>query len=133
MPRKYNRAIQLLILILVVGVGLFQWFQKRPQGGGTCEFQNRHAASALDYSQHARCRMKCRDISQDLVEDVYRDGSINCAKSDPTGAKDGSPRYALELEDGSRGRVRVIVADNSGEHVIVTVIRLDEKDHCACP
>jgi Domain of unknown function (DUF4258) len=132
MLRKYSRAIQLLLLILVVGVGLFQWFQKTPQNGAACEFQNRIAATELDYSKHARCRMKCRDIDQDLVEDVYRNGSLNCDKSDPGGTKDGSPRYALELEDGGRGRVRIIVADNDGTHVIVTVIRLDEKDQCAC-
>ncbi len=77
--------------------------------------------------------MKCRDISQALVEDVYRNGSLNCAKSDPRGQKDGTPRYALELEDGIRGRIRIIVGDNPDNDVIITAIRLDEKDQCACP
>jgi hypothetical protein len=135
MARKQTRIFQIILLIVVLAAAVFQFF--RPQGppgnGGVCEFPGRLSPNSLAYSSHARCRMKCREVSQGLVEDVYRDGALNCDKSDPQGTKDGSPRYALEMEDGSRGRVRIIVGDNSGEHVIITVIRLDEKDHCTCP
>jgi hypothetical protein len=135
MQIKRNRILPFLLLALVLSAAIFQFFRQGQgtKGGARCEFSERFSPNALAYSRHARCRMDCRDISEDLVEQVYREGSLNCGKSDPAGAKDGNPRYALEMEDGSRGRVRIIVGDDHNEHVIITVIRLDEKDNCSCP
>ena len=50
--------------------------------------------SYLEYSNHARCRMQCRKISQAEVEEIMRDGKINYNKSDLQNAR--CPRYALE-------------------------------------
>ena len=146
MAKNNRRTINYIVAaigIAAVVIALLQKQSPRKQsnygdrqpgnGSGDCAFQPQHAVGELDYSRHARCRMKCRDISQSLVEDVYQNGSLNCAKSDPSGQTDGTPRFALELEDGIRGRVRIIVGDNPDNDVIITAIRLDEKDNCACP
>lgn len=146
MAKNTRRTINYIAIVLGIAVLAIVLVQKqlpRNQSGygrhypgsssGDCTFRPQNTGAELDYSRHARCRMKCRDISQALVEDVYQNGSLNCAKSDPTGQKDGTPRYALELEDGTRGRVRIIVGDNPDYDVIITAIRLDEKDQCACP
>lgn len=146
MAKNIRKTINYIAVAIGIGLVIIALIQKQTprnqssrgtfdpgSGSGDCAFHPQDVTSALDYSKHARCRMKCRDISQALVEDVYQNGSLNCAKSDPTGQKDGTPRYALELEDGIRGRVRIIVGDNPDNDVIITAIRLDEKDHCACP
>ncbi len=36
--------------------------------------------SFLEYSNHAKCRMQCRKISQAEVEEIMRDGKINYKK-----------------------------------------------------
>ena len=33
--------------------------------------------SELEYTQHARCRMECRKISQNDIQDIMRSGEIN--------------------------------------------------------
>src|SRR5204862_6378576 len=50
--------------------------------------------SYLEYSNHARCRMECRHITQDEVVDIMQNGKINYSKSDLKNPR--CPRYALE-------------------------------------
>lgn len=38
--------------------------------------------SYLEYSNHAKCRMQCRRISQAEVEEIMQEGKINYNKSD---------------------------------------------------
>ncbi len=35
--------------------------------------------SYIEYTEHAKCRMQCRKISQAEVEEIMRDGKINYA------------------------------------------------------
>ena len=64
-----------------------------------------------------------------MVEAVYEDGSVNCEKSGP---KDGDMRYALEKEDERGDVTRVIVEDEGGKHIVITVIRIGGEDQCEC-
>src|SRR5690348_16425343 len=48
--------------------------------------------SLLKYSEHSKCRMDCRHISQHEVEEIMLDGKINYNKSDLKNAR--CPRYA---------------------------------------
>src|SRR6185436_8653631 len=50
--------------------------------------------SFLEYSNHAQCRMNCRHITQQEVQDIMVNGRINYSKSDIKNAR--CPRYALE-------------------------------------
>lgn len=127
---KINRRVfQAIILLLLLAWAVLE-FTRAPQQRRTgCSFPNRDQVASLIYSNHAQCRMRCRDVSAHWVEKVYREGEINCNKSNYT---DENRRYALELEDNRGDRLRVIVADDDGEHVIVTVIRLGKKDRCQC-
>ena len=38
--------------------------------------------SFIEYTEHAKCRMQCRKISQAEVEEIMQDGKINYNKSD---------------------------------------------------
>jgi hypothetical protein len=87
--------------------------------------------SYLEYSNHAKCRMQCRKISQAEVEEIMRDGKINYNKSDLQNAR--CPRYALEGVTRDDQRVRIVYAQCNDKTVVVTVIDLETDFKCDCP
>lgn len=128
--RRNRRLLRSLLLLLVAVYLLYRVSNRNPgDGGENCSFDERVAVTELIYVDHARCRMKCRDVSRKLVEEVYLKGVVNCKKSS---YKDDKPRYALEKRDDRKDKIRVIVEDDNGKHVIITVIRLGKGDHCTC-
>ena len=87
--------------------------------------------SYLQYSNHARCRMECRHITEAEVEETMRDGKINYSKSDLQNAR--CPRYALEEITKDDQRVRIVFAQCNNYTEVVTVIDLDTEWTCDCP
>ena len=87
--------------------------------------------SYLEYSNHANCRMDCRHISKEEVEDIMRNGHINYRKSELQDRR--CPRYALEGVTDDAQRVRVIFAQCDEKTEVVTVIDLDTEWECHCP
>lgn len=85
----------------------------------------------LEYSEHAKCRMKCRKISQAEVEEIMLNGKINYNKSDLQNAR--CPRYALEGVTRDDKRVRIFFAQCNEKTVVVTVIDLETDFKCSCP
>ncbi len=85
----------------------------------------------LEYSNHAKCRMQCRKISQAEVEEIMRDGKINYNKSDLQNAR--CPRYAVEGVTNDNQRVRIVYAQCNDKTVVVTVIDLETDFTCHCP
>lgn len=92
--------------------------------------------SYLEYSNHAKCRMQCRKITQAEVEEIMKDGKINYNKSDlqsrsQSGAR--CPRYAVEGVTGDDQKVRIVYAQCNEKTEVVTVIDLDTDWTCSCP
>lgn len=87
--------------------------------------------SYIQYSNHAKCRMECRHISQAEVEDIMQRGTINYNKSDLQNAR--CPRYALEGLTKDDQRVRIIFAQCNASTTVVTVIDLEHDYSCHCP
>lgn len=85
----------------------------------------------LEYSNHAKCRMQCRKISQAEVEEIMQDGKINYNKSDLQNAR--CPRYAVEGVTRDDQRVRIVFAQCNDKTVVVTVIDLETDFECHCP
>jgi Domain of unknown function (DUF4258) len=85
----------------------------------------------LKISNHARCRMKCRQISMQEIEQIMREGSINYKKSDLQ--KGRCPRYALEGFTSDNQHVRIIFAQCKINTTVVTVIDLETEWSCDCP
>jgi hypothetical protein len=91
--------------------------------------------SYLEYSNHAKCRMQCRKITQAEVEEIMKDGKINYNKSDLQNAR--CPRYAVEGVTVDDQRVRIVYAQCNEKTEVVTVIDESKKcDHfaflCSC-
>lgn len=87
--------------------------------------------SFLEYSEHARCRMECRKISQAEVKQIMQEGKINYNKSEIKNAQ--CPRYALEGVTGDGQRVRIVFAQCNEKTVVVTTIDLETDYACSCP
>jgi hypothetical protein len=91
---------------------------------------NRKPAS-LQFSKHARCRMGCRHIDGDEVNELLEKGAINPHKSDMRAQPD--PRYAVEGVTRDGQQVRIIVAQSPRSSTIVTVIDTGNDWPCNCP
>jgi hypothetical protein len=92
--------------------------------------------SYLQYSNHAKCRMQCRNISQAEVEEIMQDGKINYNKSDLKSVKlsgNNCPRYAVEGITKDNQRVRIVYAQCDQSTTVVTVIDLETEFQCSCP
>jgi hypothetical protein len=87
--------------------------------------------SYLEYSNHAKCRMQCRHISQEEVEEIMRDGKVNYNKSDLQNTR--CPRYAVEGVTHDNQRVRIVYAQCNESTAVVTVIDLGTDWSCDCP
>jgi hypothetical protein len=85
----------------------------------------------LEYSKHAKCRMECRNISQDEVKMIMKEGKVNYSKSDIKNAR--CPRYAVEGTTDDKQRVRIVYAQCDELTTVVTVIDLDTEWTCHCP
>jgi Domain of unknown function (DUF4258) len=87
--------------------------------------------SFLEYTQHARCRMECRQITEEEVEGIMRSGNINYRKSEVKNTP--CPMYAVEGTTADGQRVRIVFAQCDNKTKVVTTIDLGRKWKCACP
>ena len=87
--------------------------------------------STLEYTQHARCRMDCRHISQNDINDIMRNGEINYAKTNVNDAP--CPTYALQGLTNDGQRLRVIFAQCETKTKVVTCYDLEKDFECHCP
>ncbi len=87
--------------------------------------------SYIEYSEHAKCRMQCRKISQTEVEEIMKEGKINYSKTDVDDRP--CPTYALEGITHDNQRVRIIFAQCDHKTKVVTGIDLDTDWECHCP
>ncbi len=86
--------------------------------------------SHINYSEHAKCRMQCRHITESEVKDMLANGIINYKKSELQGA-DCKKKYAVEGESKDGQRLRIIFAPCDDEVTVVTCI--DVKEEWDCP
>ena len=87
--------------------------------------------SLLEYSYHAKCRMGCRKISEQEVEQLMQQGKINYNKSDIQNTR--CPRYAVEGVTTDDQKLRIVFAQCNDKTTVVTVIDLDTEWSCHCP
>jgi len=89
----------------------------------------RDPSSDYYFTKHARCRMKCRHITQEEVKEIVMKANVNYNKSELDAAQ--GPKYAMEgVTRNDKQHVRIIVAPKERHLTIVTVIDLDEDWKC---
>ncbi len=85
----------------------------------------------LEYTKHAQCRMRCRNISDAEIKQVFASGKVNYDRSDVRDKPCGT--YAVEGITATGKKLRIIVADCDTISRVVTTIDLKlENDTCDC-
>lgn len=87
--------------------------------------------SYIEYTEHAKCRMDCRHITQKEVEQIMKEGKINYTKSDVK--QTPCPTYALEGMTEDDQKVRIVFVQCDYKSKVVTVIDLKTEWECHCP
>ena len=124
---KRSRATLSLITVLLL---LFVFIYKRWQEPARREAFDRHPAH-LYYTKHALCRMDCRHISKEEINEIMEKGIINFNKSYPNDKP--CPSFALQGETSGGEKLRVIFAQCSNETKVVTCYNLEQDFECHCP
>ncbi len=137
------------VLVIVLGIVLF--FVKRCQADAPVKPKPRtttdkkkdpasdvdrnrgfdRRVSYIEYTQHAKCRMQCRKISQAEVEEIMQNGKINYNKSNVEARP--CPAYALEGVTKDDQLVRIVFGQCDLKTKVITVIDLNTDWSCDCP
>ncbi|MBX2887546.1 MAG: DUF4258 domain-containing protein [Ferruginibacter sp.] len=83
----------------------------------------------LNYSKHAQCRMGCRHIDKEEVEDILQNGKFNYQRTEED---EKGVTYAMEGITKDNQMVRIVFAPHSDKITVVTVIDLDTDWPCSC-
>lgn len=122
--RKYVYLIIVLVLVVVVYL-----FRSPENGTGAEPYRN---ITEIVYTNHARCRMGCRDISENEIKKVLEDGSLNRAKSG-FDRQHNDQTYAVEGYGNDGQFIRVVVTPRNNQLLVITVIDLRKDWACNCP
>ena len=83
----------------------------------------------LVYSNHAKCRMGCRQIDREEVEDILMNGKINFSRVEED---EEGITYPIEGLTKDRQYVRIVYAPKPDAIVVVTAIDLEKEWPCNC-
>ncbi len=89
------------------------------------------ATAVRYYTPHARCRMDCRHITAQEVDDILRTGSINIEKSSLNEAG-CDKKYAIDGYSKNNLHLRIVASPCGDKLTIITCIDLDKKWKCDC-
>ena len=124
--KQARATISLLIVLVLLVVFIYKrWQEPEPK-----EFFDR-TPRQLVYTKHALCRMDCRHISREDINEIMRKGIINLNKSDRYDKP--CPTFALQGETSDGEKLRIIFAQCEEETRVVTCYNLVEEFECHCP
>jgi len=89
---------------------------------------DRHGA--LIFTRHARCRMDCRHITENEIQEILEGGTINYQKSEPDARPE--PKWAVEGFTAEQQHLRIIIAPEEHKLIVVTCIELGVEWTCHC-
>jgi hypothetical protein len=149
MARKNNNKYSLsIVLFLMAALVVVKWWQRSHRNTPAPKTKTEEVtrtddkerkdpkeergldrnAKDLFFTKHARCRMKCRHITQEEVKEILESGEINYRKSELDAPQ--GPKYAVEGYSHEKQHIRCIFAPNTQHLTVVTVIDLDEDWEC---
>jgi hypothetical protein len=87
--------------------------------------------AAVVYTQHALCRMECRQIDKGEIKEIMEKGIINFNKSNQRARP--CPTFALQGRTSSGEKLRVVFGQCPTETKVITCYNLEEDFACDCP
>ncbi|HYO22428.1 MAG TPA: DUF4258 domain-containing protein [Flavisolibacter sp.] len=119
-------SIPAVILILLFAVFMIRRWNEPVRK----EAFDRHPA-LVKYTQHALCRMDCREIDKNEIKEIMEKGVINFSKSNRRDRP--CPTFALQGRTSGGENIRIIFAQCATETRVVTCYNLEEDFECYCP
>ena len=88
--------------------------------------------STFSFSEHAKCILECKNITEEEVREVLKNGDVNFSESDTHGVP--CPSYAIEgISHNKKLRILLTVFERDSTAEITTAINLESgKDSCKC-
>ena len=88
--------------------------------------------SIFTFSEHAKCIMECKKITEEEVREVLKNGDVNFSESDTRGVP--CPSYAIEgTSHNKKLRVLVTIFERDSTAEITTAINMEAgNDTCKC-
>ncbi|MFI5186514.1 MAG: DUF4258 domain-containing protein [Chitinophagales bacterium] len=125
--RSKNVTATLIIIIVILVYAALRWYVLEPHKK---EAFNRHP-SHLIYTHHALCRMDCRHISKEDIDEIMQKGIIFLNKSNMNDKP--CPTFALQGFTNDNEDLRVIFAQCDSVTKVVTCYNLHKEYECHCP
>jgi hypothetical protein len=131
-----NKNIKRLIyFIVLLGIIIYRYVATGNEPKTTREESNQIVLNTLQnkplvYTDHAKCRMDCRYISEEEVLNALKNGKINSKKSYPN----DEPCSTFAIEDNTLDgqSIRIIFANCNEVVKVVTAIDLNQEHQCYC-
>lgn len=139
MAKTSGKSSLILILLLAGALLVVKGFRscrsKLPQTKEQQVEQQQNSRSLwrtkkLVYTKHARCRMDCRAISENEVEEIQHNGKVNYLKSDLQDKPCAS--YAVEGLTPDGQQVRIVFGACEKITTVITCIDLEQEHACNC-
>ena len=132
-PKNRNQLIIITLLLAITFVVKFYKQNSKTSTTHTTTAAHQSIISPdekLVYTKHARCRMECRNITEEVIREVILEGSINEQKSNN---KPGDcPTYALEDDTKEGQHLRIVFAKCADVTKVVTCIDRGKEFDCDC-
>lgn len=109
---------------------MIAFFREHSSGSNSIDEDSFRNTAHLKLTKHAKCRMECRHITLQEIKEILQKGNENSAKSGE--GNRGDKTHALEGYSTERQHIRVIVAPEHDEVVVITCIDLDKEWPCNC-
>ena len=123
--RSRNVIFTLILVIVIIGFALMR-LHYEPRKREPFD----RSPSHLTYTQHAMCRMDCRHISREDIDEIMKKGIIIFNKSHMNDRP--CPTFALQGYTQKQENLRVIFAQCEGNTKVVTCYNLREDFECDC-
>lgn len=128
---KVSHRIRVYMVGLLIGCVLVYFMLIKDKNRGYWLPENRVKEqvrkSRIIFSEHAKCILTCKGVSEEEAKDILKNGDINFRESDTR--RTPCPSYIFEGKD-----VKIICTACDSISEIINVIGLHEKqDTCHCP
>jgi hypothetical protein len=128
---KRRKTIVLVVLVAVlIIIKLIAFYKQNNNAGNSSNNDSFRNTNHIILTNHAKCRMDCRHITEQEIKEIIHKGKVNYSKSG-TGTK-GEETYALEGYSNEHQHLRIVVAPESDGLVVITCIDLDNDWACNC-
>ncbi|MEP6616774.1 MAG: DUF4258 domain-containing protein [Ginsengibacter sp.] len=127
---KINRTAAFIIVLCIIVFAILKYYVQVKKGAyhqeETVQAFDRHGHLVL--TKHVKCRMECREVTTQEINEILQEGAINYNKSELDAPR--GPRFALEGYSHEHQHLRVIFVHEKQDIIVITCIDLDKDWPC---